>query len=126
MTTPNDLPAAPNPGSCEPPNPVVHTPIFDEEGEVIAMVAGEHAPSAAASVALTALVKAARDAQALLDPDGLLGDIQRRSIDRLHKRETPECGQVGGWHLRCTRPLGHLPADIHAVANGGARWETRP
>jgi len=98
--------------------------IQDDSGEVLAVAHTDGPLSAQGRVALTEVAELARARMQAEDPDGFQGDIQRRALDRLHRRDTPECGHVGGRDLHCTRPAGHQPANIHAVAAGGQRWES--
>lgn len=94
--------------------------VHDEQGEVIAVVHGGEPLTAQGRVALAEIIAAARRHMEAEDPDGLLGDRQQRALDRLHKRETPECGDRHGDHI-CTRPAGHIPR-IHIAACGTQRW----
>ena len=97
-------------------------PIRDEHDQLLAVAHVRGYLSAQASVALTELANAVRAQDVAEDPDGFRGDSQRRALARVRGETLPDCGRVGGWHLVCTRPAGHLPAEVHAVANGAHRW----
>jgi hypothetical protein len=97
----------------------------DPQGGPLAVAHVHGRLSAAASVALTELARAAREQMAAQDPHGFQGDRQRRAIARLRREPLADCGHEGGRDLLCTRPVGHLPADVHAVANGAVTWKGR-
>ena len=59
-----------------------------------------------------------------VDQDPFKADIARRTLDRLHGRDTPECRCPGDRDQHCTRPAGHEPTNLHALAGGATRWES--
>lgn len=65
--------------------------IRDEHGQVIAAACVTEPLTDQARAALGELVHFARKLQQERDPENVLGDRQRRRIDRLMKRKTPEC-----------------------------------
>lgn len=65
--------------------------IRDENGEVLIAVCVRQPLTDEERGALAELARIARAKQEREDPDGLRGDRQRRKLDRLHHRVTPEC-----------------------------------
>lgn len=88
--------------------------IHDSDGLVIAAVCTTKPLSEQARTALAELAELARKFQAERDPEGVLGDLQRRKIDRLWKRETRRCHESG-----CDRIENHDGRCLTAVEYAG-------
>lgn len=97
--------------------------IHDSDGLVIAAVCTTKPLSDRARTALAELAELARQFQQERDPEGVLGDLQRRKVDRLWKRETPGCPNDG-----CDRIENHDGGCLDAVEYAGylGRATARP
>jgi hypothetical protein len=76
--------------------------IRDDDGTPLAAICGPGPLDDEARGHFAELARVVQRDMREKDPDGLQGDRQRRAIDRVHRRTTPDCDKPG-----CQRIEGH-------------------